>query len=57
MLKFKVKVSYMGNDRKTKCEREYQALSYDSKTALLDVITEFNDVDLLKVSIKCLGEK
>lgn len=57
MLKFKVKVSYRGNDGQTKCEREYQALSYDSKTALLDVITEFNDVDLLKVSIKCLGEK
>ncbi len=57
MLKFKVKVSYMGKDGQTKCEREYVALTYDSKTALLDVITEFNDVELLKVSIKCLGSK
>ena len=57
MMKFKVKVTYIGNDPNTTSRTEYVALSYDSKTALLDVITEFKDEKLLKVSVKCLGEK
>ena len=57
MLKFKVKVTYIGNDPNTRCQTEYVAVSYDSKTALLDVITDFKDERLLKVSVKCLGEK
>lgn len=57
MLSFKVKVTYIGNEPNTTCQTEYVALSYDSKTALLDVITEFKDEKLLKVSVKCLGEK
>ena len=56
-MKFKVKVTYIGNDPNTTSRTEYVALSYDSKTALLDVITEFKDEKLLKVSVKCLGEK
>ena len=57
MLSFKIKVTYIGNDPNTTCQTEYVALSYDSKTALMDVITDFKDEKLLKVSVKFLGEK
>lgn len=58
MMKFKIKVTYIDKPGDGDIhEVEYIDISSDSRMAMLGVITELYEMEILNVSVKFLGQK